>query len=353
MGNMSGSYGEHYTLWASITENSVNNDNNSSNVTVKMFLAFDGSSYYAYTNNTTYGNIIIDGVNHDFSIPSINFSSGQAKDLLLAEWTGDITHGEDGKKSLSVSGYWNTDTTRIGSGSCNASVWLTDIPRYAKFLIFEVIAKTMNSITIHWNCDTPVDDCQYSLNGGPFNGTEISHPTYTIENLTPNTEYSIKLSARRRGTGLWTDSWVIYATTHDIAKISSASNFVHGDNASIDITNPASIGSLSLDLKIDGQQILNRTVYTGHNTIAFSDTELDNLYKKYGMQSSLTATFILSGGGYTHSRTCTVTLTGNQKTVKINSNNIYRRAKVFLNVNGTYKKAVVWINMNGIWRRCI
>lgn len=129
MGNMSGSYGSHYTLWQSITQNSQDIANNKSNVTVNMYLSFDGSSYYAYTNNATSGSMTINGSTTNYSIASINFSSGQAKDILLATWTGDIAHNDDGTKTLSVSGSWNTDTTRIGSGSCSTSKTLSTIPR--------------------------------------------------------------------------------------------------------------------------------------------------------------------------------------------------------------------------------
>lgn len=61
-------------------------------------------------------------------------------------------------------------------------------------------------------------------------------------------------------------------------------------------------------MKIGDAQILSKNVSAGSNTISFSDTELDNIYKKYGTGSSLTVTFIVSGSGYTNSKTCTITL---------------------------------------------
>lgn len=61
-------------------------------------------------------------------------------------------------------------------------------------------------------------------------------------------------------------------------------------------------------MKIAGVQILSRTVKTGSNTISFADMELDKIYKKYGTGSSLTATFTVSGSGYSNSKTCTITL---------------------------------------------
>ena len=66
--------------------------------------------------------------------------------------------------------------------------------------------------------------------------------------------------------------------------------------------------SISLVLKVGDTQILSKTALVGNNTISFSDTELDNIYKKYGSISSLTATFIVTGSGYTNSKTCTITL---------------------------------------------
>ena len=48
------------------------------------------------------------------------------------------------------------------------------------------------------------------------------------------------------------------ATTLDIAKISDLSDFDHGDNVNINITNPANISSLNLKLKVEQSEIFNR-----------------------------------------------------------------------------------------------
>ena len=77
------------------------------------------------------------------------------------------------------------------------------------------------------------------------------------------------------------------------------------------------------------------------------------MYKKYGSSSSLTATFVLTGSGYTNSKACTVTLKGNQKTARINVSNSWKRGKSYLKVNDAWKKCVIWKNVNGTWRRCI
>ena len=105
-------------------------------------------------------------------------------------------------------------------------------------------------------------------------------------------------------------------------------------------------------MKIGSNSILTKTVVTGTNSISFSDNELDKIYKLYGNSNSLTVTFIVSGGGYTNSKTCTVTLAGNQKTSFLKVNNSIKRAKIFVCVNGQIKRAVAWICQNGKIKRC-
>lgn len=114
------------------------------------------------------------------------------------------------------------------------------------------------------------------------------------------------------------------------------------------------IDNLSLTMSVNSKQILSRSVSTGNNTIQFTDTELDNLYKEYGSSNKLTATFVLSGSGYTNSKVAVITLTGNQKTARLGFNNSVKRCKAFVCINGKIKKAVFWIgDKDKIPRRCI
>ena len=274
MGNMSGDYGSHYTLWASITENSQNKTTLTTNITARLYLSFDGSSYYAYTYDKTYGQMAINcWSDTEFvqagatEISQIVFSSGVAKDILLAEWTGDVPMNWNGTKTLVVKGSWNTNTTRIGSGSCEVSKVLTPI---------------------------------------------------SVE-----------------------------------ATITSLPNFEHGSNANITIDNPSG-SDLTLVMKIGSTQILSQSVNAGTNTIAFTDTQLDAIYKLYGSSSSLTATFsVTTSAGFTSSKTCTITLKGNQKTGRTNVSGTWKRGKLWTNVNGTWRRAVLWTNVNGTWKRGI
>lgn len=181
----------------------------------------------------------------------------------------------------------------------------------------------------------------------------ITGASGTFTGLNPNTTYYAKANASN-GTYRGYSS-VQSNTTYQIGLISVVNNFNHGDNTSITTTNPSG-ASLTLVMKIGNTQIFSKTASTGANTISFTQDQLDAIYKLYGNGSSLTVTYILTTAGnsnYTNSKTCTVTLTGNQKTAKTNVSGTWRRGAMWTNVNGTWRRAVLWTNVNGTWRRSI
>lgn len=284
MGNMSGSYGSHYTLWQSVTINRQDTSGNYTNVTVRMYLTFDGSSYYSYTNNSTSGSMTINGGTTNYSIASINFSSGQKKDILLAEWTDNIEHDSNGEKLLEVSGSWETNTSRIGSGTTSSSVPLTKINRYPSFTEFYISSKSLDSITYAWNTDVPCDGNEYSLNGSEWKPGGWPH--VTISQLEPNTNYSLKIRSKGRDSQLWSESSIIYVSTYDIAKIQNAPNINIGDSAYISWTNPtgSTIGYFLEALYWDNSEhkitVRDVTYVTGQlsTTINLTESELNKIY---------------------------------------------------------------------------
>ena len=178
--------------------------------------------------------------------------------------------------------------------------------------------------------------------------------SFTVSNLNPNTKYTINFKARNSSGSTNKDANKnITGTTYDIGKISTLNNFVHGNSASISITNPSN-SALSLNMKIGSTSILTKTVSAGNNTISFTDAQLDAIYKKYGSGNSVTATFTLTTANkYTNSKSCTITLNGNQKIIKLNISGTNKRGKLWINISGTNKRAVIWINIAGTWRRGI
>lgn len=330
-------YANNFKLYVVLTDGNVSG--NLSKVNYNVYCQSSGSGSID-AKHLKYFNL--NGKDIINSTEQVTVSSPNAYISIASGTTDWIEHDSDGSKTINFSAQIKGNTYGV-SASLSGTFKLTQIPRYAKFTKFEAKSKTVNTITISWECDVAVNDCQYSLNGGEYNGSAISYPDYTIENLSPNTEYVIKLKTKRRDSGLWSESETITVTTYDIAKINNITDFEHGNNPTVSITNPGSISSLSLVMKVGDTQILSRIVSAGNNTITFSDTELDNLYKKYGSSNSLAASFILSGSGYTNTKTCTVTLKGNQKTIYMSA----KRGKVFV---GT-KRGVTWRNVNGTWKR--
>ena len=219
--------------------------------------------------------------------------------------------------------------------------------------------RTVDSLTFEFECDwADVFYYKVSTSSSYTKGKEnVTKGEFTVNSLTPNKTYSISFIARN-----WIneaeDKYMqtvqdIEGMTFDIAKISSLSNFEHGNSVNFTITNPSN-SNVSIEIKVENTKILSKTVSEGNNTINFNDSQLDTMYKLYKNQNSLIANFtITTNNKYTNSKNCTITLKGNQKTIKTNINNNWKRGKIYINVNNTWKKAVVWVNVNGTWRRCI
>ena len=276
----------------------------------------------------------------------------------------DIGHNSDGSQAITFEfSVWDNVSASYlpGSASGNGNLTLTKIPRYLNITTWQVQSTGLNSITCKWATDVARDWTWYSLNGGAWTNagdTVASNQksgTFTINNLNPNTKYTIKVRLRRTDSQLTTDSSAINGTTKDIAKISSASNFNHGDSASVTITNPAS-ATANLVMKIGSTQILSKNLSTGANTISFTDAQLDNIYKKYGSNNSVTVSYTLttnSNSSWTSTKSVTCTLKGNQKVINNKISGSWKRAKLWIKVSGTWRRAVIWIKINGTWRRAI
>lgn len=102
--------GSYFTISANAVENSYDIENNISNVTVTLYC--NAPNGYAADNPAYW--LKIDGV--IVSSGARNFSY---ENFVLATWTGNITHREDGTGSFTYQGYFqgtdkpNGDTTPI------------------------------------------------------------------------------------------------------------------------------------------------------------------------------------------------------------------------------------------------
>ena len=302
------------------------------------------------TKGTWTGSMNIGGRINTFSHSATSVGSDW---VSMISFTDTRNHNNDGTGECYYEGIVNAPSGTALAGtvvSGNKIVTLDKIPRYAS-ISHSLNSTGLNSVKVNWSSDSTCDLLQYSLNGGSWVST--SGNPYTISGLNPNTTYKIKTRVRRKDSQLYSQTGELSATTKDIGRISSVSNFEHGSGTSISITNPSG-ASLNLVMKIGNTQIFSKTVTTSTKSISFSDTELDKIYKLYGSGSSLIATFILTTAGtYTNSKTCKITLKGNQKTIRENVSGTWRRGKTWININGTWRRGVVWININGTWKRGI
>lgn len=99
---------------------------------------------------------------------------------------------------------------------------------------------------------------------------------------------------------------------------------------------------------------ITQNATAGTNVMNFIDAYLDAIYKLYGRNNTINATFtVTTDRKYEHSKSCIITLKGNQKTVHRNINGTWKRGKLWIKVNGAWRKAVIWRNINGTWKRGI
>lgn len=337
-------------LQGKIEWSSTANDSSKNSSSVKATIYIKRPDGYTTTGTFT-GKLEVAGTSEKFST-HIDLGTSW---VAIKSITKTVKHEDDGNGKCYISGECDgpSETSLAGATTSGSqTVTLDKIPRYAS-ISHSLNSVGLNYIKINWSSDSTCDLLQYSLNGG--NWITVSGSPYTINNLTPNTTYKIKTQVRRKDSQLYSKTEELSATTKDIAKISSANNFNHGDNTTVEITNPSEV-KIKLRLLVGGTTIFNRDVVKGNNSINFNDSELDSIYKKYGSNNNVAASFIVdtyndSNVGWTNSKDITIYLKGNQKTIKRNINGAWKRGKIWININGTWRKAIVWKNISGIWKR--
>ena len=182
--------------------------------------------------------------------------------------------------------------------------------------------------------------------------SSITGTSGTFTGLTPNTTYYARAYANN---GTYTGySTVQTVSTYNKATISTASDFNHGDTLTVTYSNPSSstlaIGIYKGDTPIASDRTCTGTSYT----FTFTDTELDDLYKEYGNGNTQTVRVILkTASTYTDYKDLTVTLTGNQKTIRDKANGEWKRGIIYIKVSGAWKKGVIWQKVSGTWKRGI
>ena len=129
-GSCSGGSASKYDLWLNIIQNSQSVENNQSNITVNLYVKRnDGYSNSAYNLNeekntaklSVGGSVVVD--------KNLEIDTRNGVKVLLASWTGNVTHGNDGTLSVSVSGEFTMNNAGLSSGSASGTFKCTAIPR--------------------------------------------------------------------------------------------------------------------------------------------------------------------------------------------------------------------------------
>lgn len=297
--------------------------------------------------------VTINGTDFTGNIMSYNGSSA----VTVGSGSLNIPHNSDGSKSINFSfSVWDNVSANYlpGSASGSGSMTLTNIPRYATITKFD-LSSSLESITVSWMTDVNCDQLKYQVNGGSW--VDKLGTTFTIPNLSANTQYSVKIKVRRADSGLWTESSTKYINTKDIGRITSAPNINFGDTARITKTNPSgSQNNVRVETLNPTTTIATRTQTSDDMTITFTDAEWDAFYKKLGNNNSITIRYVVDTVGsttYYNYVDRTLTLKGNQKTIRNKINGSWKRGKLWIKVGGTWKRAVIWVKINGTWRRSI
>ena len=120
---------QYIVFWVEVIQNSQNIANNTSNVTVRVWIKRTNTGYTTYGTGTLYTNI--DGVQRNVAItPSQKITSTA---IALFDQTLTIAHGSNGAKTLNIQ-VGITHNSFNSTNSSNAYNYnLTTIPRASSF----------------------------------------------------------------------------------------------------------------------------------------------------------------------------------------------------------------------------
>lgn len=188
---------------------------NSSRVDVRLYARrTDGGRSYNYN---TSNNFWVQ-CNGSTQYETYTQVSGSGWTLVCAK-SFTVGHNSDGSKTVNISGGGSIPGTTFNINSYSVNVALDHIPRYASITSWSNTGVTQISASFKWSANAECDFVQYSLNNGSWVNTSGS--TFTIEGLSPNTTYSVKINVRRKDSQLWTQSGVLNVKTLPITTLSN------------------------------------------------------------------------------------------------------------------------------------
>lgn len=257
-----------YRFDGEVIENSTSTTNNTSNVTVNLYCQGLYGFYYEGHGLPFVELKINGGTVKTQGVPNTSTSK-----QLICSWTGDITHNDDGTKSIRVTMYYqrngdNSDYVPNNAKLTADPVTLTAIPRYATINSFAVSQRDETSLTYNFTSNAICDYVWYSINGGStWNGVDITDGTgasFNVTGLSANNPYNCRLRIRRKDSQLTTDSSVVTQSTYDYPKVAdngiSANPLIIGNQQTLTLYNPL---SRSVTVKMYQNNTSGTQLYSG------------------------------------------------------------------------------------------
>ena len=251
----------------------------------------------------------------------------------------------------------------IGSSSTKT---ITIRTRYnAPTLTLTLSTRYLEKLKFNWASTRSMASMQYKIDSGSWvdldqTGTSGS---FTAKWFQPNTTHTIYIKGRSTATydSLNASQVSESGETYDISHITNISTIIFGKSFTVGITGETA-STMSLRMWTQGNgRIAEVTVTPSRttNTITFTQSQLDSIYKTFPKANSTTMYFRLTTIGendeYADGDTVrTIGLTGIARTAHVGVSNVPKRADVYIGINGVPKRCVTWIgDANGIARRCI
>lgn len=278
------------------------------------------------TNGTSYIGTATSGSN---CFTFTNGQSGSGTKWLIEDKQVTVYHNSNGTLTLPIYWHWgvNSPWGQYTGPSGSYNVTLSTIDRAAPTVTFSASSITANGFKISANSTSTADIWQYSTNGGStwttFSTTASTSASVTLSSLSPNTNYTVKVRARRQYNQVYGTSGSSTVKTLGGAVVNSVST-VTADNARVTITlnvtvyEPSYINSLAIKsgnttiLTVTG---LAWTKGTANRSVTLSSAQRTTLLNWMASMKSFTGTFAVSSFsgstqiGSTSSKTATVQTT--------------------------------------------
>ena len=279
-----------WTVHLNCTYTSRGANENSSRVSITLSFNSPYSSYmYNYYAGQVYLEISCNGttIRKDFDL-DMNFAAntwyqiGPTIDF-------DVSHNNDGTKSCTVSAHCQLGVSPDHLHVNPQTLTLDTIPRYAN-ISSTLSSRTMTSAVIKWTSDAYISEGYYYLDGSSteksitVNGSSGS---FTLGNFSPGTTHNVRISLKRRDSGLPSETTLSFTTLAgaSIASVPKWTLPVSSGNLSLNISNPGNAFiRLSVSTKIGStitNNIINKSlsgILKGAMNIAFTESEINKIY---------------------------------------------------------------------------